>query len=229
MQPEIPLIDMYTLAEENYLKEIYHLSDSGQSEVTTNAIAEKLKTTPASVTDMIKKLSQKGLVVYKKYQGVNISQAGKIHALKIIRKHRLWETFLVEKLNFSWDEVHEVAEQLEHIQSPLLVERLEKFLGYPEYDPHGEPIPSATGELKTKEKVLLADMQTGQQGKVTAVVDSDTNFLQYLDKIGIAIGATIEVVEEIAYDQSMLLKIDHLKEVYISQQASKNIYCTVIL
>ena len=218
---------MYTLAEENYLKEIYHLSDSGKTGVTTNAIAERLKTTPASVTDMIKKLSQKGLVVYKKYQGVNISPDGKIHALKIIRKHRLWETFLVEKLSFSWDEVHEVAEQLEHIQSTLLVERLDKFLGYPENDPHGEPIPTATGELKNQERVLLADMHTGQHGKVTSVVDSETSFLQYLDKIGIAISATIEVVEEIAYDQSMLLKIDNQKEVYISQQASKNIYCTV--
>ena len=219
---------MYTLAEENYLKEIYHLSASGKTEVPTNAIAERLKTTPASVTDMIKKLSQKGLIVYKKYQGVNISPAGEVHALKIIRKHRLWETFLVEKLSFTWDEVHEVAEQLEHIQSSLLVERLDKFLGHPEYDPHGEPIPSATGELKNKEKVLLANMQAGQQGKVTAVEDSDTSFLQYLDKIGVAIGATLKVVEEIAYDQSMLLVIDGKKEIYISQQASKNIYCTLM-
>jgi DtxR family transcriptional regulator, Mn-dependent transcriptional regulator len=225
LHPEIPLIDMYTLAEENYLKEIYHLSDSGQSEVTTNAIAEKLKTTPASVTDMIKKLSQKGLVVYKKYQGVNISQAGKTHALKIIRKHRLWETFLVEKLNFTWDEVHEVAEQLEHIQSSLLVERLDKFLGYPEYDPHGEPIPSATGELKIKEKVYLADLEIGQKGKVMAVVDSNTNFLQYLDKIGVAIGDTVQVLEKISYDQSMLIKIDEKKDLYISRQVSENIYC----
>ena len=216
---------MYTLAEENYLKEIYHLSASGKTEVPTNAIAAKLKTTPASVTDMIKKLSQKGLVIYKKYQGVKISHEGEMHALKIIRKHRLWETFLVQKLSFSWDEVHEVAEQLEHIQSSLLVERLDKFLGYPEYDPHGEPIPTATGELKNKEKVLLADMQAGQEGRVTAVEDSDTSFLQYLDKIGIAIGATLKVVEEIAYDQSMLLVIDGQKEIYVSQQASKNIYC----
>ena len=216
---------MYTLAEENYLKEIYHLSASGKTEVPTNAIAAKLKTTPASVTDMIKKLSQKGLVIYKKYQGVKISHEGEMHALKIIRKHRLWETFLVQKLSFSWDEVHEVAEQLEHIQSSLLVERLDKFLGHPEYDPHGEPIPTATGELKNKEKVLLADMQAGQEGRVTAVEDSDTSFLQYLDKIGIAIGATLKVVEEIAYDQSMLLVIDGQKEIYVSQQASKNIYC----
>ena len=228
MHPEIPRIDMYTLAEENYLKEIYHLSDSGQSEVTTNAIAEKLKTTPASVTDMIKKLSQKGLVVYKKYQGVNISQAGKIHALKIIRKHRLWETFLVEKLNFSWDEVHEVAEQLEHIQSTLLVERLDKFLGYPEYDPHGEPIPSATGELKTKEKVYLADLAIGQKGKVMAVVDSNTNFLQYLDKIGVAIGDTVQVLEKVPYDQSMLIRMGEKKDVYISRQVSENIYCVQV-
>ncbi len=218
---------MYTLAEENYLKEIYHLSASGKTEVPTNAIAEKLKTTPASVTDMIKKLSQKGLIIYKKYQGVNISPEGKAHALKIIRKHRLWETFLVKKLSFCWDEVHEVAEQLEHIQSSLLVERLDKFLGYPEFDPHGEPIPSATGELKAQEKVLLAHMQPGQEGKVTAVEDSDNNFLQYLDKIGIAIGVTLKIMEEIAYDQSMLLVIDGQREIYISQQASKNIYCTV--
>lgn len=219
---------MYTLAEENYLKEIYHLSDSGQTEVSTNAIADRLKTTPASVTDMIKKLSQKGLVVYKKYQGVNISKDGKVHALKIIRKHRLWETFLVEKLNFSWDEVHDVAEQLEHIQSSLLVERLDKFLGYPESDPHGEPIPTADGELKTDNKVHLADLEIGQTGKIIAVVDSNTDFLQYLDKIEVAIGNAVQVLEKVPFDQSMLIKIEEKKDLYISREVSENIYCVPV-
>ncbi|MDQ3536196.1 MAG: metal-dependent transcriptional regulator, partial [Bacteroidota bacterium] len=133
---------MLSLSEENYLKCIYHLSKDGEEEeVSTNAIAEYLKTRPASVTDMIRKLDKKGVIIYKKYQGVSLSPKGLAEALYVVRKHRLWEVFLVEKLKFHWDEVHEVAEQLEHIKSSLLIERLDKFLGSPQYDPHGYPIP----------------------------------------------------------------------------------------
>jgi DtxR family transcriptional regulator, Mn-dependent transcriptional regulator len=133
--------EIFTLSEENYLKAIYHLSKEEDESVSTNALAERLETTAASVSDMLKKLAKKELIEYKKYQGVNISEKGKRVALQIIRKHRLWEVFLVEKLSFNWDEVHEIAEQLEHIDSPTLVKRLDEFLGYPKFDPHGDPIP----------------------------------------------------------------------------------------
>ncbi len=218
---------MNTLAEENYIKAIFHLSDAGQQEVPTNAIAEKLDTTPASVTDMLKKLSHKGLVNYKKYQGVNISATGKTLALKIIRKHRLWETFLVEKLNFTWDEVHDVAEQLEHVQSSLLVERLDRFLGYPETDPHGEPIPTAEGKIMARLKIVLADFEPNQTGKVVAVEDSNPSFLQYLDKIGIAIGASIRIVDIIDFDKSMQISVDNNPKVSVSEQVTNNIYCVL--
>lgn len=140
---------MFSYVEENYLKAIYHLSDHGQKSVNTNAIAEEMSTTAASVSDMIKKLSQKKAVMYQKYRGVNVSAKGKDVALQVIRKHRLWEVFLVEKLKFKWDEVHEIAEQLEHIKSPLLITRLDDFLGYPKHDPHGDPIPNEHGEFST--------------------------------------------------------------------------------
>ncbi|MBO6763226.1 MAG: metal-dependent transcriptional regulator, partial [Roseivirga sp.] len=140
---------MYSLSEENYLKAIYHLSNHGQDSVNTNAIAEEMKTAPASVSDMIRKLSKKKLVDYQKYRGVNISTKGKDIALKVIRKHRLWEVFLVEKLNFHWDEVHEIAEQLEHIQSPVLISKLDEFLDFPKHDPHGDPIPDDDGNFAT--------------------------------------------------------------------------------
>ena len=141
---------MLSLVEENYLKAIYHLSEEGREQVSTNAIADAIQTKPASVSDMIQKLDRKGVIEYTKYQGVKVTDNGREAALKVIRKHRLWEVFLVEQLNFHWDEVHEVAEQLEHIKSPLLIERLDAFLGYPKVDPHGDPIPDAQGVIRSK-------------------------------------------------------------------------------
>ena len=216
---------MHTLAEENYLKAIYHLSEGGKLNVTTNALATKMETKPASVTDMLRKLADKDLVIYEKYQGVNVSGSGKKHALKIIRKHRLWETFLVEKLGFRWDEVHDVAEQLEHIQSALLVERLDKFLGQPKFDPHGEPIPDAEGNYKQKVRTLISDMHQGDKGQLVAVKVSDQSFLRYLDKLQLEIGDNIEIVDLISFDQSSLLLINDDKEVYISKEVAANIYC----
>ena len=143
---------MLSLAEENYLKAIYHLSEDGTKDVLTNALADSLSTKAASVTDMIKKLSAKSLISYKKYYGVNVTAKGKSQALQVIRKHRLWETFLVQKLDFTWDEVHEIAEQLEHIQSPRLIEKLDEFLDYPTVDPHGDPIPNGKGKIVIKER-----------------------------------------------------------------------------
>jgi len=181
--------------EENYLKSIYHLSNGGRNEVSTNAIADDLKTKAASVTDMLKKLSNKNVLLYKKYKGVNVSEEGKRVALKVIRKHRLWETFLVDKMKFNWDEVHDVAEQLEHIKSPLLIKRLDEFLGYPKYDPHGDPIPDENGEYKPKPQAPISSSEIGSEGIIVSVKDSSSPFLQYLDKIGAYIVAKVKVLD----------------------------------
>ena len=209
--------------EENYLKAIYQYATDGQKAVPTNAIAEALGTSPAAVTDMVQKLHEKGFLIYQKYQGVKISQTGKAHALKIIRKHLLWAVFLVDKLKLGWEEVHEIADQLEHIQSPLLIERLNDFLGHPMYSPHGQPIPDARGESVHKLSIALTNMDSGSSGVVMAVKEGTTQFLQYLSKRGIYIGAKISVIDKIAFDQSMDISIDHLPKVNISQKVSDNI------
>ncbi len=214
---------MLSLSEENYLKCIYHLSKDGEEEVSTNAIAEYLKTRPASVTDMIRKLDKKGVIIYKKYQGVSLSPKGLAEALYVVRKHRLWEVFLVEKLKFHWDEVHEVAEQLEHIKSSLLIERLDKFLGSPQYDPHGDPIPDKDGSLNAKELISVSQMEADKSGTIMAVKDTDAKFLQYLDKLGAYLGANVKVVDKIEFDGSMEIVIDNKRKVFISKEVSNNI------
>jgi DtxR family transcriptional regulator, Mn-dependent transcriptional regulator len=214
---------MLTYTEENYLKTIYHLSDSGQKPVLTNEIAASLNTKAATVTDMVKKLSAKELLEYEKYYGVKVTKKGKSLALEIVRKHRLWETFLVEKLGFEWDQVHEVAEQLEHIQSPLLIEKLDTFLGFPNFDPHGHPIPDKNGKLKIEKQSLLSSVSAGRQYVVCAVKDGTSNFLQYLSKIGVRIGAIIQVLERMEFDQSMEIIINHDKRLIISRETSENI------
>lgn len=217
---------MFSFAEENYIKAIYHLSNGGKDAVSTNAIAERLSTRAASVTDMIKKLSKKGLLTYRRYNGVNVSEEGRKTALQVIRKHRLWETFLVEKLQFNWDEVHEVAEQLEHIKSNLLITRLDAFLGHPKSDPHGDPIPDEFGEFKSKPKVQLSRVEENKTVTIVSVKDSSSSFLKYLDKIGLNIGARVQVLERLEFDESMEIKVDQKKKVFISREVSENIWCT---
>lgn len=213
---------MLSLTEENYLKAIYHLSDGGSKAVLTNELAEAMNTKAASVTDMIKKLSAKEVITYEKYYGVNVTPKGKSEALMVIRKHRLWETFLVDKLGFAWDEVHEVAEQLEHINSPRLIEKLDEFLGYPKVDPHGDPIPDHKGKIKIVPQVPVDQLQVGFQGKIAAVKDSDSNLLKYLDKIGAKPGVKIKVLGKEDYDESMEILIDDHR-VFISKAVSQNI------
>ncbi|MEQ8415437.1 MAG: metal-dependent transcriptional regulator [Imperialibacter sp.] len=217
---------MLSFAEENYLKAIFHLSDSGATEVSTNAISDHMNTKPASVSDMIRKLDEKGMVTYKKYYGVNISRKGKVMALQVIRKHRLWEVFLVDKLKFNWDEVHEVAEQLEHIRSGLLIQRLDEFLDYPKVDPHGDPIPDENGDMAVAKKTPLDKVEVGVKGKIVAVNDEGSSFLQYLDKIGIYLGAKLEVTERVDFDGSMEILIDNKQKVFISREVSQNILIT---
>jgi DtxR family Mn-dependent transcriptional regulator len=212
-----------TFSEENYLKTIFHLTVVSNSEVSTNAIAEMMETKASSVTDMIKKLAEKDLVNYKKYQGVSLTNKGTLAAKTIVRRHRLWEVFLVEKLDFSWDEVHEVAEQLEHIKSEKLVRELDRFLGFPKRDPHGDPIPDAKGNFTVLNKVLLSDLKKGESGIFVGVKDSSTTFLQFLDKRNIALGSEIKIIEKEPFDQSVLIKINE-QELRVSNLISGNIY-----
>lgn len=214
-----------SLTEENYIKVIYHLSHEAKKGVSTNAIAKELETKAASVSDMLKKLAQKELLNHQKYRGVQLTDKGKKVALWIVRKHRLWEVFLVKKLNFNWDEVHQVAEQLEHINSTLLIERLDNFLGKPKYDPHGEPIPDKNGAFTLRAKCSLLDLGLGIEAEVVSVKD-DESFLQYLDKVGIKIGTKIEILDRIPYDNSLELLIDGKTKWLISTQVAKNILLT---
>ncbi|MFD2245085.1 metal-dependent transcriptional regulator [Pontibacter ruber] len=215
---------MYSFTEENYIKAIYKLSANGTQEVNTNSIAEALDTKAASVTDMLRKLSNKGIVHYVKYRGVTLSEQGERTALQVIRKHRLWEVFLVDKLKFNWDEVHEVAEELEHINSDLLIKRLDEFLGYPKFDPHGDPIPSENGEMNLKQQKLLAEMEVNDSGIVVGVNDTQPLFLQYLDKMGIFLGAKVKVIDRIAYDNSLEINLENKKNLVVSSEVSRNIF-----
>lgn len=214
---------MFSLSEENYLKAIFHLEKKYSGGVSTNALAEEMDTKASSVTDMVKKLSDKKMVKYRKYQGVTLSDQGKRTAIEVIRKHRLWEVFLVEKLNFAWDEVHDIAEQLEHIKSEKLTDELDNFLGHPKRDPHGDPIPDSEGNFRIANKMILADLEEGQSGICVGVKDSSTEFLRYLDKNNIALGKPIEVVYREEYDQSLLIKINE-QELRISKSISNNLF-----
>jgi len=214
---------MYSLSEENYLKAIFHLQRGSSQGVSTNSIAEQMETKASSVTDMIKRLSEKNLVSYKKYKGVKLSPKGKDAAVQIIRKHRLWEVFLVDQLNFSWDEVHEVAEQLEHIKSKKLIRELDKFLDYPKMDPHGDPIPDEDGNIIIADKLPLSEIEISKTTVCVGVKDTSPDFLKFLDKNQISLGKEIKVIEKEAFDESMLILVDE-KELRISKMVSSNIY-----
>jgi len=214
---------MFTRSEENYLKAIFHLETISDDGISTNAIANKLDTKASSVTDMVKKLAEKDVLIYKKYQGVSLTELGKEIAAMVIRKHRLWEVFLVEKLNFSWDEVHDVAEQLEHIKSPKLINQLDAFLGHPKTDPHGDPIPDKNGKFHKIEKRLLSTLKENESGICVGVNDSSSEFLKYLDKHRISLGKKIEVISAEPFDGSLTIKIDE-KLISISNKISNNIY-----
>jgi DtxR family Mn-dependent transcriptional regulator len=216
---------MNTLAEENYLKAIYHLSLS-DANVSTNQIAAALNTKAASVTDMLKKLADKELINYEKYQGVTLTAAGEKIALQIIRKHRLWEYFLVEKLNFKWDEVHEMAEEMEHISSVELIDRLDKFMDYPKHDPHGDPIPDRDGNFKKYELKPIASLAVNESGIISGVRDHSATFLQYLEKQQLTIGKKITVTDIIDYDYSMILQVGQATT-HISREVAKNLLIVI--
>lgn len=210
--------------EENYIKSIFHLSGSNPGGVSTNSIAAKVNTKASSVTDMLKRLADKNLIKYRKYKGVVLTAAGKKEAIALIRKHRLWEVFLVEKLSFKWDEVHDIAEQLEHIQSGELTGRLEKFLKFPKYDPHGDPIPDKHGTIPSRYGIRMDELKENQMGIIVGVRDSSEKFLKYLESIKISLGASVHVKEINEYDKSMLISINKKPAHTISEQSGKNLF-----
>lgn len=214
---------MPSLSEENYLKAILFLSGQAQAPVSTSELATRLETKAASVTEMLRRLADKEWVKYRPYKGVYLSPSGRDLAAKVLRKHRLWETFLVEKLHFGWEEVHEVAEQLEHISSPKLTDRLAAFLGHPQYDPHGDPIPDPNGVFPKRPKRTLGDVPAGQQVLVQGVRDGDSDFLRYVRQLGIALGDELRVEEVTQFDQSRQVRHgDRL--LTLSAIAAANIY-----
>ena len=217
---------MITRSEENYIKAILSINLEKNSIVSTNEIAKTLETSAASVTEMIKKLQDKKLVIYEKYKGVKLSKAGRIKAFEILRKHRLWETFLVNKLDFSWGEVHEVAEQLEHIKSKKLTDKLDHFLNYPKFDPHGDPIPTKSGIIPSTKRITLSEMKINSKGIIMGVSLDNKEFLDHLTKISISIGTKIEAIDRIIFDQSMKIKINSKIE-HISKEIANNILIKV--
>ena len=213
---------MITLSEENYLKAILSISLNTNSVASTNEIANTLNTSAASVTEMVKKLQDKKLVIHEKYKGVNLSENGRKKAIEILRKHRLWETFLVNKLGFNWSEVHDVAEQLEHIKSKKLTDKLNRFLNYPKFDPHGEPIPTKNGIIPTTNRITLSEMPVNSKGIIMGVSLDNKEFLEYLTKLNISIGRKVYAIDRISFDQSMKIKINTTIE-YISKEIAQNV------
>lgn len=216
---------MNSLAEENYLKAIYKIAESGDGFITTNDIARKISTSAASVTDMLKKLAKKKLIRYKKYNGLFLTESGRKTALAIIRKHRLWEMFLVKVLKFKWDEVHEVAEQLEHIRSEKLIQHIDKALRFPKFDPHGDPIPDVHGKfILSKEKsISLSDVKQDKNYVMNGVIDHSISFLQLLDKSGLKLGSKVKVKAVQPYDKSLSIILNGKKKLFISNQIARNI------
>ena len=214
-----------TKSEENCLKAIYSVAERNNSEHVSNGdLGERLQIKPSSVTDMVKRLADKELIGYAKYKGSTLTREGKQIAIRVIRKHRLWEVFLAEKLHFGWDEVHDLAEQLEHIQSHELTDRLEEFLGFPQVDPHGDPIPSKDGEiLKDHTLKPLSNFQINFEGNIKGLNESDDKFLQYLKKMGLLLGVQLKVVERHEFDNSVMVEFENGNRINLSDKVAQNI------
>ena len=213
----------YSSSKENHLKAIFHLQEANGN-VTTNEVAAALQTRPASVTDMLKKLKEQKLLLYEKYKGFRLSSEGRKVALQIIRKHRLWEYFLVEKLQFGWDEVHDVAEELEHISSKKLIDQLDAFLGFPKKDPHGDPIPDSNGKLTIPRQVDLLHLPLQLVAEVSGIGDQSAEMLELLSHKNIQIGSKLEIRKKFAFDNSLELKIKNHQPITISEHVAKNIF-----
>jgi len=212
----------YSVAEENYIKSIYHLQQINES-VSTNALADHLKAKPASITDMLKKLQAKSLLNYNPYKGFRLSREGNKAALIIIRRHRLWEFFLVDQLHFSWEEVHEVAEELEHVRSKKLVDKLDAFLNFPKFDPHGDPIPDATGKISLQQQLPLSDLPLNKQAVITSVQNQASELLSFLSSRNIIIGTKLEVKRRLPFDNSVEIKFKSRQSLILSEQVANAI------
>ena len=213
----------HSYTEENYLKAIYKLQEVNGEVVATSALAQVMGVHAPSVTDMLKRMAQKKLVSYQKSKGFKLTEKGKQVAVGIIRNHRLWEVFLVDKLGFRWDEVHDLAEELEHINSEVLVNKLDEYLGHPKADPHGDPIPDANGVLPKSKSVLLSTFNAGQQGTFTGVTDHSAAFLNYLDKAGLSLGATLKVKSIEEFDQTYTLQLTPKKQIVVSHKVAHSL------
>ena len=213
----------YSVSEENYIKAIYHLQQEAGN-VTTNELAQELATKPASVTDMMKKLKAKKLVNYERYQGFRLTGEGSKLALLVIRRHRLWEYFLVEKLQFTWDEVHEIAEELEHVTSRKLVDRLDEYLGFPKVDPHGDPIPDKDGNVETTCQLSLLDLPLNVSAEICNVGDQSSDMLELLTHKSIQLGTKLEVKKRFGFDNSLEVKIRNLPSFTVSEQVARNLF-----
>lgn len=218
---------MQTLAEENYLKALYTLQGPQNETVATSALALALGIHAASVTDMLKKISVKKLILYQKSRGTKLTEKGRQAAISIIRKHRLWEFFLVDKLGFRWDEVHDIAEELEHIHSEALIEKLDAYLGYPKTDPHGDPIPDANGVFINAQSIPLSSFVLSGSGKFTGVTDHSATFLNYLDKIGLKLGDSIKVKAIEDYDKNYTLQLKSKREIVVSLKVANRLLISV--
>lgn len=213
----------FSISEENYIKAIYHLQLNNEI-VSTNEVAERLQTRAASVTDMLKKLKAKGLLNYEPYKGFTLSREGKKLALNIVRKHRLWEYFLVHNLEFGWDEVHDIAEELEHISSPELIKRLDAYLSFPRFDPHGDPIPDSDGKITANKQINLNDVDLNKKAEVSAVGSQSSELLELLRHKNIGIGTVLKVIQKFSFDNSIEIKIDKYPSFNISQQLAKTLF-----
>ncbi|MCU0345618.1 MAG: metal-dependent transcriptional regulator [Saprospiraceae bacterium] len=217
-------METLTQAEENYLKAIFKITEKEGKSASTNAIAAVMNTSAASVTDMLKRLAGKHLLHYEKHRGVALSERGNELATNLVRKHRLWEVFLVKMLDFSWDQVHDIAEQLEHVQSEELVERLDAYLERPQFDPHGDPIPNAEGKMATRKQVLLSALAPGDAALLVGVQESTATFLQYLDRMRLSLGTGLRVKERFDYDGSMSILLNGNEEITISHKVCENLF-----
>ncbi|MEM8907497.1 MAG: metal-dependent transcriptional regulator [Bacteroidota bacterium] len=215
---------MISQTEENYLKAIFKIYESEQKAASTNSIAKQMDTSAASVTDMLKRLAEKKLINYKRYKGVTLTEEGDQMAKMLIRKHRLLEVFLVNKLHFSWDAIHDIAEQLEHIKSDALIERLDQYLGFPKFDPHGDPIPDAAGNFTFRKQILLTDLPMGTEAIIVGVQEHSTPFLQYLNRLALALGVKVEVIESFEYDESLKIRRNGEQELILSNKVAQNLF-----
>ncbi len=213
----------FTTSEENYIKSIYHLQQETGT-VNTNSLAAEMQTRPASVTDMLKKLRTKKLLQYERYKGFKLNDNGKKIALGVVRKHRLWEFFLANKLGFEWDKVHAIAEELEHVSSKELIERLEVFLGNPSFDPHGDPIPDSNGKIPQLKQLNLSSLELNQNALVSSVTNQNPQMLEMLKHYGIGIGTELKVMKRFEFDGSLEIKVLKKAACILSEQVAKNVF-----